>query len=210
MRKLVVKTTFITLGVALILLLSLFGVLSLCAPAQMAKFTYKLGLETLSGDYSYQEYERSGDVEHLARSFEIAVEHGGVRKAESRFSLLVADEHFAELCAERDGATGGQTAPSFYYRGFVYGKGACMRYRLARSESDKIKVCEFAVAETEEAFPAGSPVQWLAWEAASKKDFQFCELLLNAITSADKSFAENLDYTNTVVILQNEISKKGS
>lgn len=193
-KKLVVKTSFVTLGVCLILLLSLFGVLSLCVPYEMAEFTNSLGLETLSGDYAYQEYERSGDIEYLARSFEVAAVHGGARKAETRFEVLIKHEKFEELCASRDAQM--SSDGSYKYRNYIYGYGACVKYRLAETENDKRKVCKFAIAETEEEFLPLNPVRQLAVEAVMKKDSVFCKLFLEEIDAAEKTFRENEDYTS--------------
>lgn len=204
MKKLVVKTSLITLGVTLILLLSVFGVLSLCVPYKMSDFTNAIGLETLSGDYAYQEYERSGDVEYLARSFEIAARHGGARKADERFGLLIAHEKFDELCAKRDEAAAEDTAtPRYRYRDYVYGHGACVKYRLAKTETERRRVCEFAVAQTDEAFEAGNPVIWLTVEAVGKKDGAFCALLLEELEHGGRSFnKESEDYKNIVKYLE--------
>ena len=67
MRKLVLKTALLTLGVLLVLAVAVFGVLSLCAPALVCDFTASLGMETVSADYAYQEYQRSGSLSYLAR-----------------------------------------------------------------------------------------------------------------------------------------------
>lgn len=203
MRKLVVKTSFITLGVCLILLLSLFGVLSLCVPYEMSKFTANLGLYTLSGDYAYQEYERSGDIEYLARSFEIAAERGGARKAESRFTNLIAHEEFEAYCTQRDEQLAQQTdVPPYKYKDYVYGRGARAKYRLAQTAEEKERVCAFALEYTENSFPAGNPVMTLAVEGATKRDAVFCAMLLKELQSGECAFAQNANYTSIVKILE--------
>ncbi len=202
MRKLVVKTSFITLGVCLILLLSLFGVLSLCVPYEMSKFTANLGLYTLSGDYAYQEYERSGDIKYLARSFEIAAERGGARKAESRFAGLIAHEDFETYCAERDEQMAQLETPPYKYKDYVYGRGSRAKYRLAKTEDEKEIVCAFAIEYTEDSFPAGNPVMTLAVEGASKQDGALCAMLLEKLQNGGRNFADNADYTSIVKILE--------
>ena len=76
MRKIVLKTAIITLGVTIILAVAVFGIVSLIAPAQMMRLTLSLGLDRIGADYAFQEYERSGDVDYLARSFEICAAGG--------------------------------------------------------------------------------------------------------------------------------------
>lgn len=76
MKKLILKTAFITLGVTIVLAFAVFGIVSLVAPAQMMELTLSLGLERIGADYAYQEYERSGDTVYLARAFEICATEG--------------------------------------------------------------------------------------------------------------------------------------
>ena len=185
----------------MILLLSLFGVLSLCVPYEMSKFAANLGLYTLSGDYAYQEYERSGDIEYLARSFEIAAERGGARKADSRFEGLIAHKDFKTYCSERDAQMSADT-PQYKYEDYVYGRGARAKYRLAKTAEEKEKVCEFAILHTEAAFPAGNPVVTLAIEGATKEDGAFCAMLLRKVQSGEREFAHNDYYTDIVNILE--------
>ena len=103
MRKIVFKTIFITLGVVLILAISAFGILSFAAPKAMMSFTSSLGLDAISGDYAYQEYRRSGDIEYLARAFEIAAFEGRSDAAAERFEELYENEGFSDYCKAQDG-----------------------------------------------------------------------------------------------------------
>ena len=136
MRKIILKTAFITLGVVIVLAVAAFGVASLCVPAAMSDLAYSLGMEAISSDYAYQEYERSGDLAYLARSFELAATHGRDEQAEERFDILYASDGFADLCAQRDA----QIPPvvvegeqiTYSYRDYVCGLEACVMYRLAR------------------------------------------------------------------------------
>ena len=98
MKKLILKTIFITCGIALMLLFAVFGIVSLWAPSAMMNFTASLGMETVSGDYAFQEYERSGNISCLARSFLIASRHKDDRNADQRFEILFGLEGFGEFC----------------------------------------------------------------------------------------------------------------
>ena len=62
MRKIVLKTALVTLGVVIVLAVAAFGIASLCIPATMSELTYSLGMDLISSDYAYQEYERSGGL----------------------------------------------------------------------------------------------------------------------------------------------------
>lgn len=208
MRKLVIKTAFITLGVTLLLALAVFGTVSLLAPSAMMRLALSLGLERIGADYAYQEYERSGETEYLARAFEICAAEGYDDKtAEMRFELLYAQNpaDFDALCTRRTeeiSAQGGVYA-QYDYRDYVIGLGACVKYRLAADSADAEGYAEaiaLALAETDTRFPAGNPVIALAVEAAGNKDAAFCAELLAQVRTA--GFAETSDYMNIVTILE--------
>ena len=78
----------------IILAVAAFGMASLIAPAAMMRFTAGIGLTTMSGDYAFQEYERSGDIACLARSFIISADAKNYRTAASRFSVLYDKDEF--------------------------------------------------------------------------------------------------------------------
>lgn len=185
MKKIVLRTIWITLGVALILGISIFGILSFCAPAVMMDFSASLGLTGISGDYAYQEYLQSGDIACLAHAFETAASSGRDLVAETRFDLLYENEGFDEFCTAQDQKSVAG-APKLGYRSTVCGYAAEIKYRLAETEEDKDAVCDFAIGETNAEFPAGNPVYFLANEAAEKKDGAFCTLLAEKLRASDK------------------------
>ena len=53
MKKIIVRTALITLGITLIMAIAVFGIVSFCFPASMMEFTASLGMKNLSGDYAY-------------------------------------------------------------------------------------------------------------------------------------------------------------
>ena len=52
MKKLILKTAFITLGVTIVLAFAVFGIVSLVAPAQMMELTLSLGLDRIGAVYA--------------------------------------------------------------------------------------------------------------------------------------------------------------
>lgn len=201
MKKLIIKTAFITLGVTLILAIAAFGIVSLCAPAVMMDLTASLGMTDISGDYAYQEYERSREISYLARSFEIAAEREDDVKAQQRFGQLYKHEAFSEYCVSRDEQALPDGIPALSYRGYVCGLAACVEYRLARTDEARDETIAFAVSETDASFPMGNPVIALAVTAAEAEDAAFCGMLLETLER--ESFdAENTDYQNIVKILE--------
>ena len=199
MRKIVLKTAIITLGVTIILAVAVFGIVSLIAPAQMMRLTLSLGLDRTDADSPFQEYERSGDVDFLARSFEICPAGGyDDNTAEKRFDLLYTDnaEAFAQLCEERNDQT--ENALGYDYRDYVVGLGASVKYRLAADEAQQDEAIELAVSETGAEFPAGNPVIAPAVEAAGEGDASFCGRLSAEMKA---SFDLGADGFNTKIFM---------
>lgn len=204
MRKLVLKTALITLGVVLVLAVAAFGVISLCAPAVMCDFTLSLGMESVSADYAYQEYQRSGDLAYLARSVELAAGRNDA-KAEERFDLLYAAEGFDEMCAARDAQQTSSDIRLGSYHDYLCGVGACVKYRLADTQEEYEEALALALAETDASFPVANPLYMLSVEAASADDAAFCASLLEALQ--DASFTQNTGYTNIETILKEVASE---
>lgn len=204
MRKLVLKTAFITLGVVIVLAVAAFGIASLCVPAAMSDLAYSLGMDLMSADYAYQEYERSGDLAYLARSFELTATNGRDGKAEERFDLLYAADGFEALCLARDEAsspvTVGGEEITYSYRDYICGLGACVKYRLAADDASREEALSLALSETESEFPAGNPVYMLATQAAGNADSAFCVRILQALEEG--GFEKNGRYENLVNILE--------
>ncbi len=200
MKKLVIKTALFTLGVLFVVAIAVFGILSIAAPATMMRFTDSIGLVGISGDYAWQEYENTGDLDYLVRSFLIAAERKEDSKAVERFKALYGDEKgFGEYCASQK-APDDPDVPDYDFRGYLCGQAACAGYRLAETQEEREDVVRFAVAETPSSFPEGNPVAVLAAEAAKSTDSEFCRLLLGRIR--EREYEQNRDYISIVKILE--------
>lgn len=185
MRKIVFKTIFITLGIVLILAISAFGILSFAAPKAMMNFSASLGLDAISGDYAYQEYRRSGDINYLAYAFEVAANEGRPAAAE-RFEEFYENEGFASYCTEQDGQDLGEDIPKLNYRSYACGLGACALYAVAETDEEKLEVYTFALSETSEEFEPSNPVVSLALAACEADDAEFCGIILDNLENEDK------------------------
>lgn len=208
MKKTIIKTALISFGAALVLAITIFGIVSFCFPYVMVDFTSSIGMKTLSGDYSYQEYRRSGDIDSLARSFVIAAEQEHDRSAENRFAILYGedgseerakfDEHFAayEVDYSETKNVGGSM------RSYLLGLASCVKFRSAKTSEEKREAAiSFAIENTDESFAEGNPVIYLAVEAVEKQDADFCGLLLKKIK--EKNFDKtSKDYNDIVKMLE--------
>ncbi len=210
-KNIVFKTIFITFGVVLILAIAIFGIVSLAAPATMMTFTRSLGLRQVSGDYAFQEFERSGSIAYLADSFVVSAETKRDQTAEERFKLLYAYDKngttFEEFCKEQDKvitqeSADGEETPyaEGTYRAYVCGLAACVRYRLADSEDAKKEVITFALSETDASFPVMCPATALAMEAVKAEDESFCKELLAALEAG--GYDETADFSAVTGMLQ--------
>lgn len=205
MKKIITKTAFITLGIALVLLIAVFGILSFCFPYVMMDFTASIGMESLSGDYAYQEFERSGDMDCLVRSFVVAAEKKNDRIADERFSVLYGADgseertKFDDYCNVYAVDSSGAGDVEVSMRSYLLGLESCVKLRLAKNSREMEEVCDFAISATDKSFPQGNPVTYLAVEMTEKKDETFCKMLLEKIGNAD--FEENTDYYNILKIL---------
>ena len=207
MKKIILKTALITLGISLVLAVAVFGIVSFAFPYAMIDFTASIGMKNLSGDYAYQEYERSGSVDCLARSFVIAAEQGSDKTAEKRFNILYGEDgsrarsKFEEYCVLQEvdySETGGVEGSM---RSYILGLAARVKYRLAKtSEEKKKEVCAFAIGATDSSFPQGNPVVYLAIEAIEKADGAFCQLLRTELAGA--GFAASDDFNAIVALLE--------
>lgn len=192
MKKTILKTFITTICVFLLLGMAAFGIASLVSPRSMMDFTSDIGLEEMSGDFAFREYERSDDVDCLARAFVVAAQLGRDKKAEERFSLLYAHEKFAEHCEEQDALmkknaedpSASETEKQFFgktsYRSYVCGMAARIRYRLKSTEISAL--IDFAVGETEEEFPALCAAYQLAAEAHAAHDEETVSAILSALS----------------------------
>ena len=207
MKKTILRTALITLGISIVMLIAVFGVMSFCFPYVMMDFTASLGMKNLSGDYAYQEFERSGSVECLARSFVIAAEQGSDRTADNRFVILYGDEdseareRFEQYCASYKVDSSGAGNVEVSMRSYILGLASRVKYRLAKTSDEKRQdACKFAIEVTEQSFPQGNPVIYLAIDAIEKEDGEFCQLLRAALADAD--FEQNSDYNMIVKLLE--------
>ena len=212
MKRLIFKTAIITLGVVLILAVSVFGIVSFVAPHAMMRFFDSLGMDTISGDYAYQQYQISGDIDYLARSFELAAAGEKDAVAAVRFEELYGEENseqraaFYEYCSAQNNAETDKSLPEevrgFDYRSVVCAKAAIVMYHIAETEEQKDALCDFVIQETEFDFTTECPAVVLAAEAASQKDREFCAKLRFRLMSENKFNTQNTHYINILKILE--------
>lgn len=207
MKKLVLKTALITFIAACVVLLSLFGIMSLAAPVAMMNITASLGLGGMSSDYAYEAYGRNEEIGYLARAAEVAYANGNYKKADDRFKELIAHQSFKEYSESRDrdaGAfEGAHTAGT--YRAYIYSSASCAKYHLAETEEEKSETINFAIDNTEKNFPEYNAVIALAVEARRAENAEFCGMLKDALKDAvdrGRFDGDNTDLNNVIKFLE--------
>lgn len=216
MKKLILKTAVITFGVTLILAVSVFGIVSYVSPSVMMRFCDSLGLESISGDYAYQQYQISGDIDYLARAFEIAAMREKDTVASERFDEFYGEEGserrsaFVDYCALQDSEESAVFVPSSNfnsdYRSYVCAQATLVKFRLAVTQEQRQDVCVFAVRETGAEVALLSPLSALAEEKSVTDDSAFCFMLLGEIRAETKFNITNERYLYIVNLLE-EASK---
>ncbi len=212
MKKLILKTAIITFFVTMIFAVSLFGIVSFFAPSAMMRFCATIGLENISGDYAYQAYMTTNEIDYLARAFEIAATNEKDDVAGKRFDELYGEADseqrtkFSQYCTtqtlEKTGIEVPDAVASYDYRSAVCAQAAIVKSRTASSDEEKREVCEFAIEESCDEISADCPVTALASELSERNDGEFCNMLLNAIKRTDKFDTENSNYILVVNTLQ--------
>lgn len=211
MKKIILKTAVITFGITFILAVSLFGIVSFCAPARMMSFCESLGLENIGADYAYQEYQNTGDLRYLAHAFEVAANNRSYEVADSRFAELYGEQDsarradFLAFCGRQNNDSLPAGVPDYDYRASLCGLAACVKYHLALTDDQKSDVCAFAISETPAAFPEESPVIALAIEAIGRGDAPFCTLLLSDVKAETRFETDNVHYRKLVSSLEEAI-----
>lgn len=214
MKKLILKTAIITVGVVLILAVSVFGIVSFCAPASMMRFCESIGLENISGDYAYQEYQNSRRLDYLAHAFEIAEKNGRYSVAEERFEELYGEEdsprrtEFAAFCEQQNNAVLPDGVPAYDYRSYLCGRAATVKYHLALTDDEKDAVCAFAIAETGAEANEVCPLMSLTLAAVNDGNADFCNLFLGKIKAEQRFNAENIHYQRLVKFLEEAVNEQ--
>ncbi len=199
MKKLILKTALITFWTAVACGAVLLLILDLAAPKFMMDFTGSLGMKSVSANYAYDEYERSGDPAYLARAFLILENNGEDKKALVRWEELYESEGFGAYC--ETGAPEGEDLPAYSYRDYLTGCAARLKYRLSGSSAaGKTAALTFALSETKPTFPQGNPVIALSAEAMKKEDGAFLGEIYGALS--DPIFERNAEYTRLMKQLE--------
>ncbi len=102
MKKLILKTSLITVGAIVALIFIVYGVFALFFPIKIANFLDNIGLEGLSASYYQLHYESTGDVNDLGFLCVKIDEEENPQLAEKFLILLVQDVEFENYLEQFD------------------------------------------------------------------------------------------------------------
>lgn len=212
MKKLILKTAIITFCVTMIFAVSLFGIVSFFAPSAMMDFCATIGLENISGDYAYQAYMTTNEIDYLARAFEIAATNEKDVAAGKLFDEFYGEEDseqrtkFSEYCTSQTFVRSELSVPedvaSYDYRSAVCAQAAIVKSRTASSDEERQAVCDFAIEESCDEIEPDCPVIALASEVSDRKDGVFCGILLRSIRDTGRFDKKNGNYILIVNALE--------
>ena len=95
-KKIILKTSLITLGVIMALAVMLFCINVFCYPAKVADFMFDLGLKTFASDLYYKEYEKTSNLDNLNKALSIRIELGHNGKIIELSKKFFDSEDYAE------------------------------------------------------------------------------------------------------------------
>ena len=129
--KLVIKTMLVTLLSIVGLAVVFFLILSLTAPAAMARLTLDLGMYTQSAWFSSLQYaDGKGDIENTELAMNCSSLAGDEEGVAEYGAAFIADERFPEYAAAREAEEAGKY--SEVYTQFVYGRVGVAHYRIGQ------------------------------------------------------------------------------
>ncbi len=105
MKKLVIKTTLITLISTICALIITFGALCLFAPATVAGFFDGVGNYSASVFFYERQYEKSGDINDLDKLLVKVYGAKDYALSEKYSKMLIEHKHFDEFCQSKPAST---------------------------------------------------------------------------------------------------------
>ena len=102
MKKLILKTTAITLASIILVTSITFGIFVLFFPASLAKMFKSLGGESVAIYYYEKQYEKTDDINDLYTLCIESFNNKDYERAELYFTILIQKEGFNRICVIKD------------------------------------------------------------------------------------------------------------
>lgn len=199
MNKVIFKTALKTLLAVLIALVAAAAILCLGFPQNVADICEKTGSYSAATVFASLRYTYTGDVNDLARCAEDSILSGNSVNIRKYCGKLVAEEEFATVCEEKDGAAVG------FYRQYIYGNYAVALY----NGGEKALAVETAEAALNgvSGFPEGNAYGSLAMAIVEARDAETANTVLEKIRNLSPSDSEyEIKYYNAVLKVLGDIN----
>lgn len=135
-------------------ILFLFMILTLVCvyPSTVMRMSYDLGMDSVSIVFAKSAYNRTDEVYYIAYATEVAIGQDSDRKIVKYGEYFIADDQFAEYCAERNANLPENVQGT--YEQYVYGKVCVAEYNMG----EKADAVERAFDYIGEGFPRNNAV----------------------------------------------------
>lgn len=119
MKKLIIKTSLITLAVTLCALMITFGALALFAPKTVAGIFDGVGGYSASVFFYEKQYNKTGEIDDLVVLIDKIDQDKEPLKAEKYIQTIIEREDFEEYCEEQDKSKPTIKTKDYYYGNYV-------------------------------------------------------------------------------------------
>jgi len=99
-KKLILKTSLITLGIIVLVTIIVFCINILCFPAKTADFLFDLGMKSFASDLYFKEYKNSNDINYLNKALNIKIELGYNENIVEYSEEFFAHDDYSEFISE--------------------------------------------------------------------------------------------------------------
>lgn len=192
MKKLVIKTSLITLASVVCALIIAFGSVALFAPGVVGGLFDGVGNYSATVFFYEKQYQKTGDIDDLNRlvsKINIVKDSG---RAETYYSKIITHKDFVAFCGNIDGAGREPSAKDYYY--------SC--YSLSLAENGKIdKAIDFAKDYVQEnGYTENNPFRTIVYDYAHKAtDVELNKLKeqINALNQSGEFILQDISYLNS-------------
>jgi hypothetical protein len=194
--KIILRAFFTTLASIAILFLFMLTALVCVYPQTMMKITYNLGMENASIWFAEISYDRSDDIYYIAYATEVAIGQQDYKKIESCGDLLIKDDDFKDLCANKNKNM--PQSAGMTYEQYVYGQVCIAQYERAhKAEAVDRAFASLAASVDGYAFPKYNAVVAVLITALQKGDGATANLITEKmqqmqVCSEDQSYFDEI------------------
>lgn len=197
--KVILRSFLSTLAAVAVLFVFMVVALVGFYPSTMMELTYDLGMDSASVHFAERAYKESDDIYYIAYATEVAIGDKNYGKINSCGEKFIADEAFAEYCAEKNEAMSEGVSGS--YEQYVYGQ-VCMA-KYVRGEKTGAVDRAFELLGT--GFPVNNAAVAVLLKAMQTGDTETVGLIKGKMEERQESVPpSDTEYFNAILALTQE------